>query len=94
VIEEIARRTPGFAGWQQERWLTCCGDAAGFLGPAGRAELTGVWQGAQESIRAEVGMAGADWRDYLESLDRDGSPTAYIFRCRHCGRLGGYSDCD
>ena len=20
-------------------------------------------------------------------------PTAYLFRCLHCGRLGGYSDC-
>ena len=23
-----------------------------------------------------------------------GSPTAYLFRCRKCGRLGGYQDCD
>ena len=23
IIEEVAYRTPGFSGWQQERWLTC-----------------------------------------------------------------------
>jgi uncharacterized protein len=32
VIEEIAFRTPGFAGWQQERWWTHCGDGAEFIG--------------------------------------------------------------
>jgi uncharacterized protein CbrC (UPF0167 family) len=32
VIETIARRTPGFEGWQQERWLYHCGDGAAFLG--------------------------------------------------------------
>lgn len=26
VVDEIAHRTPCFAGWQQERWLFHCGD--------------------------------------------------------------------
>jgi uncharacterized protein CbrC (UPF0167 family) len=33
------------------------------------------------------------WDEYFALLSRDGSPTAYVFKCRHCGRLGGYSDC-
>src|SRR5436189_49864 len=36
VTMEIARRTPGFSGWQQEHWLYHCGDGAAFLGRAGR----------------------------------------------------------
>ena len=32
VLEELAFRTPGFSGWQQEHWLYHCGDAAAFLG--------------------------------------------------------------
>ena len=32
VLEELAFRTPGFSGWQQERWLYHCGDGAAFLG--------------------------------------------------------------
>lgn len=32
IKEEVAFRTPGFTGWQQERWWTHCGDAAIFLG--------------------------------------------------------------
>lgn len=32
VVDEDAKRTPAFTGWQQERWWTHCGDAAMFLG--------------------------------------------------------------
>ncbi|MFZ2642415.1 MAG: CbrC family protein [Verrucomicrobiia bacterium] len=27
-------------------------------------------------------------------MNKDGSPTAYVFQCLHCGRHHGYSDCD
>lgn len=39
AIDEVVSRTPGFSGWQEERWLDHCGDVAAFLGPAGAAEL-------------------------------------------------------
>jgi uncharacterized protein len=32
VLDEIAHRTPGFSGWQQEHWLYHCGDGAAFEG--------------------------------------------------------------
>jgi uncharacterized protein len=35
TIAHVLRRTPGFRGWQQERWLFHCGDGAAFLGTAG-----------------------------------------------------------
>lgn len=92
VADEIAYRTPGFAGWQQERWFTHCGDGAAFLGAMGHKELEAISAEAVEAIRAESGCSGADWTSYFESLDAKHSPTAYLFRCRHCGKLGGYSD--
>lgn len=95
VVEEVAFRTPGFSGWQQERWLACCGDAAAFVGRGGREELDRQWADAVPSIQQECGMAdGADWQRYFRALDKDGSPTAYVFRCLHCRRHLGYSDCD
>jgi uncharacterized protein CbrC (UPF0167 family) len=94
VVDEIAKRTPGFTGWQQERWWTHCGDGAEFLGSAGREELETKWPNAIPAIRAELGADEEHWDDYFASLDAEGSPTAYVFRCRHCGALGGYSDCD
>jgi hypothetical protein len=93
AIEEIAYRTPGFNGWQQERWFTHCGDAAEFLGPAGKKEIESFGLEAVSIIKRESGYDGEAWNEYFQSLDKDFGPTAYIFRCRHCGAFGGYSDC-
>ena len=94
IVDEVAHRTPGFSGWQQERWLACCNDAAAFLGRAGRQELESNWPEAIPSIQADSGFEGAEWQGFFRTLDRDGSPTAYVFRCLHCGRHLGYWDCD
>jgi len=94
VIEEVAHRTPGFSGWQQEQWWTHCGDAAQFIGRAGRQELEALGPQAIAAIQDSAGLSdGPEWEEFLGALDKDGSPTAYMFRCRKCGRLGGYQDC-
>ena len=92
VADEVSQRTPGFTGWQQEQWWTHCGDAAAFLGLAGRAELEARWPEAIAAVRAEAGYADEEWESYFQALDRERGPTAYIFRCRHCGEYGAYSD--
>ena len=95
AVEEVAFRTPGFSGWQQEHWMTCCGDAAAFVGRAGRAELEHEWPDAVASIQQEYGGDdGEDWQSYWSALDKNGSPSAYVFRCLHCGKHLGYSDCN
>jgi uncharacterized protein CbrC (UPF0167 family) len=88
TIDEVTRRTPGFSGWQQEHWMTHCSDAAAFLGPVGYRELLSH-PNVMESLRSEIGSA-----DWLEALSRDGSPTAYLFRCRHCALELAYWDVD
>lgn len=93
VKDEVAYRTPGFCGWQQARWFTHCGDAACFLGRVGHRDLLELGPEAIEAIRVELGWEdGPQWQSYLRSLDQDEDPTAYAFRCRHCGTIGGYSD--
>lgn len=95
VIEEVAYRTPAFSGWQQEQWWTHCGDAAAFIGRAGKTELLALGKEAVTAIRESTGLPeGPEWQQFLDALDKDGSPTAYLFRCRQCGALGGYQDCD
>lgn len=94
VLEEVSYRTPGFTGWQQEHWVACCGDAAAFVGTAGHEDLTKKWPDAIPSIQQECGMEDSEWESYFEELDKDGSPTAYVFKCLHCGKHLGYSDCD
>lgn len=92
VSAEVAQRTPGFTGWQQEMWFTHCGDAGAFLGRAGRRELEGFGSEAVAAIKDDAGLDDDEWEDYFSSLDKAGEPTAYVFRCLHCGKFGGYSD--
>jgi len=92
ILKEVALRTPGFSTWQGEQWYTHCGDAAALIAIVGWAELQSYGQEAIDAIAAETGYAGEDLTSYLQALDRDHGPTAYLFRCLHCDRYGGYSD--
>ena len=95
IIEEIAYRTPGFSGWQTESWFTHCADGAAFLGAVGQGELSNAGPEAIEAVRESTGLdQDATWNEFFAALDRDGSPRAYLFRCLHCGRFGGYTDAD
>jgi len=95
VMEEVAYRTPGFSGWQQEQWWTHCGDAGMFVGRAGREEVEEAGEDAVAAIRASAGIEDDDeWEEYFDALDKDASPTAYLFKCSKCGKYGGYQDSD
>jgi uncharacterized protein CbrC (UPF0167 family) len=95
IIEEVTQRTPGFNAWQQEEWFTCCGDAGAFLGRAGKKELEKLGPDAIEAVRESSGIEDdEEWEEFFEGLDKDGSPTAYVFKCLHCGKIGAYQDCD
>lgn len=94
VVNEVTMRTPGFSGWQQEGWRYHCADVAAFLGPAGYAELV-PHPDALASLREHCHRLG--WRAeqidrFLPSLDKHGEPTAYLFRCLHCGSHLAYWD--
>jgi uncharacterized protein len=94
IIQAVAYRTPCFAGWQQERWWTHCGDAAVFIGIVGYNELLQYGEQALAAIAEETGFTGEDLAMYMKALSKKGSPSAYLFQCRCCGAYGGYSDCD
>jgi uncharacterized protein CbrC (UPF0167 family) len=93
-VDEISRRTPGFSGWQQEHWLYHCGDGAAFVGLAGYDEVSAM----PDAIRTlcaeadEMGWDAAQTEKYVRSLRCDTPPTAYVFRCLHCGTHLAYSD--
>jgi uncharacterized protein len=87
VLEEIVHRTPGFAGWQQERWMFHCADGAEFLGRVGWEEVSAL-PGAVESLRSDGGLDDAAMRN----LSAAGDLTGYLFRCGHCGLGLAYAD--
>lgn len=89
VVDAVTTRTPGFGGWQQEHWLYHCGDGAAFLGAAGWPELE-RHPDALDSVRQE--LPRGSWRSeeieaYLRALDKDGSPTAYLFSAVTAARI-------
>lgn len=86
VEQELRRRTPSFEGWQEERWLTHCGDAAAFLGRAGWAEIRD-----QPAVIAALEAEGWPAED-LPVLDADGDARAYLFRCLSCATVLAYTD--
>jgi hypothetical protein len=96
VRDEIAKRTPGFIAWQEERWLTCCGDAAAFLGLAGSRELKEKFPGAiaavKEHLREDFDLTGKELQEFFNALTKDDMPTAYVFRCLHCNNYLAYVD--
>ncbi len=94
IIAEVSQRTPGFTAWQQEQWFTCCGDAAAFLGRAGRRELKAQYPEAIPALKETHGLGGEEWDQIFQALHKDGSPTAYVFQCLHCGKYGAYFDSD
>lgn len=97
VIEEVAYRTPGFNSWQEGQWLTCCSDATAFLEPVGYPEIKSRYPqsegGLVTYIVQEMGISGAAAIRLLQSLSRNASPTAYVFKCRHCDNQPAYVDC-
>jgi uncharacterized protein CbrC (UPF0167 family) len=44
------------------------------------------------ALRRMTDLEGDDWVIFLDVLDKEGSPTGYLFRCLHCGHFGGYTD--
>jgi uncharacterized protein CbrC (UPF0167 family) len=96
VIEEIAFRTPGFATWQEGRWLTCCDDAAAFLEPIGWTEIQERYPYTLGTLMTYIvqvlEISGGAATRLVKTLDRDSSPTAYVFQCLHCDSQPVYLD--
>jgi uncharacterized protein CbrC (UPF0167 family) len=96
VPEEIAQRTPGFAAWQTEQWLTCCEQPAAFVAPMGLKELRDFDYTLEGQLMMyivqELHISGGAATRMLEGLKKDHSPTAFVFKCLKCERNLGYVD--
>ncbi|GMA61589.1 CbrC family protein [Alicyclobacillus fastidiosus] len=99
-LDLLVTRTPGFAGWQQERWLSHCGDFCTYI-----ANIPNTHVKEQEELIQTIDRSTSPSVDTLlkrlsEShkgpLDRllDGETPyrIHVFECRHCGIRRGYVD--
>ena len=90
IVKEVTQRTPGFQAWQQEIWLSHCGDAAAYLGDSiemARLAPEDFWT----SVRSNIGLNDDDFSEYKNGIFK-GDLAVYIFKCLSCNKLIGYSD--
>ena len=92
AVTQVCERTPSYFGWQQEQWLSHCGDAAMFCGHATRAEAETMSEASREAFEDNIqGSLSRDWiaAHYVPG----GNPAIYRFVCRACGLALFAYDC-
>ncbi|MCL2744767.1 MAG: CbrC family protein [Planctomycetaceae bacterium] len=89
-LHELIHLTPGYQGWQQERWLVHCGSPCAFIGYVG-------WNGIKEQLDRFIDIEndcqqynGLEVKELSEYLFDGGSCQGYLFECIHCN---GYRLC-
>ncbi len=90
-LDELALRTPGYCGWQQEYWLAHCDDYCAFLGyyTWRQLEEMGIAKEIEETYRQDICMLDfSDAKEYLQNNE------GYLFKCLHCGKHFIYFDFD
>lgn len=92
--ELVEQRTPGFTTWQGNHWMMCCGRACVYLGRAESEDLRGRWADAVESMFEDDELSEEEQEEIVDSISRDGSPSAYVFQCRVCKGHRAYWDAD
>jgi len=90
AVDEIERRTPGFATWYHPVWLEHHGDACAYVATV-RAGEAGRLPPEQQAALRRTGLDHL-WEDpWGEGAPRpDGLPPAYLFRCLRCGEALAY----
>jgi uncharacterized protein len=83
-LVELTTRTPGYSGWQQERWLSHCGDFCALKDYVGWQEikhLKGELSEDLNEIRSDYNLTQEQLERYLAN---NGSMQGYLFQCLHC----------
>ena len=84
VVEEVTTRTPGYVTWQQDQWLSHCGDACAFHGDASLETLRSLPPERRDTIFEGQSWKEPDWRAFLCNYKPGGDPAIYHFRCMKC----------
>lgn len=85
IAEEVNLRTPGYTSWQQENWLSHCGDACEFHGDATIEDVKNASSVTKQKWKKEYNQDEEGW-NWATNGYKPGSDSAfYKFKCRHCG---------
>ena len=87
---EVSERTPSYISWQQEVWLSHCGEPCAFIGYANGETIKPY----AEELTADMENLGYDMEFMADNLSKDGSLVGYLFECLQCGTHRLHVDCD
>lgn len=93
-LDELIHRTPGYGGWQQELWLSHCGDFCAFIEYVGWKEIQDISANLKDDIEGIKSDMGLTQEEFEKSLVNGGSHQGYLFQCVKCGRYRLTSDLD
>ena len=85
-LEELTLRTPGYSGWQQEVWLSHCGDFCAIKQYVGWKEISHLTEELTDDlnrIKTEYSFTQEQLEQYLVN---NGSLQGYLFQCIHCAQ--------
>ncbi|MCR9504342.1 CbrC family protein, partial [Vibrio alginolyticus] len=85
VVKEVCERTPSYISWQQEVWLSHCGDACEFHGDAEKSDLLQVKDAELEVLLNDQLIGINEWHQIVTYYEKGGNPAIYKFKCRSCG---------
>jgi len=83
IVRQVCLRTPSYAGWQQEQWLSHCNDACAFHGNATSEDLDGASEATRGAWKSAYGLTDRDWTRAIAGYPNNDSGF-YKFVCRHC----------
>ena len=93
-LDELIHRTPGYSGWQQEVWLSHCGDFCAFIDYVGWNEIKHL----ESELKDDLDIIKSNYRLTQKELEKalvnGGSLQGYLFKCVVCGHYRLTIDCD
>ncbi len=85
-IDELIHRTPGYFGWQQEKWLSHCGDFCAFIDYVGWKEIKDMANELKDDVETVKRNKRLSQEEFERTLVNKGYHQGYLFRCLKCGK--------
>jgi uncharacterized protein len=91
-IDELIYRTPGYSGWQQEYWLSHCGDFCAIKSYVGWEDIKNLEDELSDDIQRICNNFHITEEIFKSSLINGGDHQGYLFQCIKCGKHRLHSD--
>lgn len=90
LLLAVSERTPSYASWQQEVWLTHCNEPCAFIGYADTKTIEPIMNELNDDIQS----SGYDPEIVKKQLSKNGSFVGYLFQCVKCNQHRLHIDSD